>query len=71
MYTQLDNVHKYEESSGKKITNVKYVEGIGNVQMVDIRSVLPYKGIYKQLLNTIGEARIIELNNVLTKEKMI
>lgn len=70
LFTQLDNVHKYEETSGKKITNVKDTD-VGRIQMVDVRNILPYKGIYKQLLNAVGEARIIELNNVLTKEKMI
>ena len=70
LFTQLDNAHKYEEVSGKKITNVKETD-LGRIQMVDVRSILPYKGIYKELLNTVGQARIIELNKLLTKEKMI
>ena len=66
LFTQLDNVHKYEEASGKKITNVKDTD-VGRIQMVDVRSILPYKGIYKELLNVVGQARIIELNKLLTK----
>ncbi len=66
LFTQLDNAHKYEESSGKQITNVKDTD-LGRIQMVDVRSILPYKGIYKELLNVIGQARIIELNKLLTK----
>ncbi len=66
LFTQLDNVHKYEEVSGKQITNVKDTD-LGRIQMVDVRSILPYKGIYKELLNVVGQARIIELNKLLTK----
>lgn len=66
LFTQLDNAHKYEESSGKQITNVKDTD-LGKIQMVDVRSILPYKGIYKELLNVVGQARIIELNKLLTK----
>lgn len=61
LYTQLDNILKYEEETGKTITKEYEVDGYGKLIMCDVRSLLSYKGTYKQLTNIIGKCRTIEL----------
>ena len=61
LYTQLDNILKYGEETGKTITKEYEVDGYGKLIMCDVRSLLSYKGTYKQLTNIIGKCRTIEL----------
>ena len=61
LYTQLDNILKYEEETGKTITKEYEVDEYGKLIMCDVRSLLSYKGTYKELTNLVGKCRTIEL----------
>lgn len=61
LYTQLDNILEYEKETGKTITKEYEVDGYGKLIMCDVRSLLSYKGTYKELTNLVGKCRTIEL----------
>lgn len=61
LYTQLDNILKYESETGKTITKEYEVDDFGKLIMCDVRSLLSYKGTYKELTNLVGKCRTIEL----------
>ncbi len=69
LYTQLDNILKYEQETGKIITKEYNVDGYGKMIMTDIRSVFPYKGgAFKKLTNLVGKCRAIALYQFLKRE---
>lgn len=61
LYTQLDNILKYENETNKTITKEYEVDEYGKLIMCDVRSLLSYKGTYKELTNLVGKCRTIEL----------
>ena len=69
LYTQLDNILKYEQETGKVLTKEHAVDGHGNLIMTDIRNILPYKGgAFKQLTNLVGVCRAVTLYQYLKRE---
>ena len=65
LYTQYENIKKYEELTGKKITKEYDVDNAGKLVMCDIRSLLSYKKTFKDITNLIGICRTIELDKQL------
>ena len=61
LYTQLDNILKYENETGKTITKEYQVDNYGNLIMCDVRDVLSYKSTYKELTNLVGKCRTLGL----------
>lgn len=69
LYTQIDNILKYENETGKTITKEYPVDGHGNLIMCDVRNILPYKsGVYKKLTNLVGICRTIKLHQFIKRE---
>ena len=69
LYTQLDNILKYENETGKTITKEYTIDGHNNLIMTDIRNVLPYKGgAFKKITNLVGVCRAVALHQYLKKE---
>ena len=69
LYTQLDNIIKYEQETGKTISKEYSVDGYDSLIMTDIRNVFPYKGgAFKKLTNLVGKCRAITLYQYLKKE---
>ena len=68
LYTQLDNILKYEKETGVELTKEYEVEGIGKLIMCDVRKLLSYQGSYKELTNLVGICRTIELYDYLKRE---
>ena len=62
LYTEYENIKKYEQETGKIISKEYEVEDIGRLIMCDVRSLLSYKGTYKDITNLIGKCRVLELN---------
>ena len=65
LYTQKDNIIKYEGKINNKISKEYYVDDIGKLLMIDVRSLLSYKKTYKKLTNLVGICRILELYNMI------
>ncbi len=70
LYTQLENIRKYEQETGKIITKEYDVDEFGHMIMCDVRSLLSYSGIYKKLTNVVGKARFVEMYNYIKKEAL-
>ena len=69
LYTQLDNIIKFEHETGKILTKEHAVDGYGNLVMTDIRNILPYKGgAFKKLTNLVGICRAVALYQYLKRE---
>ena len=69
LYTQLDNIIKYEHETGKKLTKEHAVDGHGNLVVTDIRNILPYKGgAFKKMTNLVGICRAVALYQYLKRE---
>jgi CubicO group peptidase (beta-lactamase class C family) len=69
LYTQLDNILKYEQEKEKILTKEYEVDNYGKLIMCDVRSLLSYKGTYKELTNLVGKCRTVELYRYI-KEKI-
>ncbi|MBQ7890821.1 MAG: beta-lactamase family protein [Erysipelotrichaceae bacterium] len=65
LYTQVENIRKYEQETGKILTKEYDVDGYGPLIMCDVRSLLSYQGVYKELTNVVGKARVMELSRYL------
>lgn len=65
LYTQVENIKKYEQETGKILTKEYDVDGYGPLIMCDVRSLLPYSGVYKELTNVVGKARVMEMSKYL------
>lgn len=70
LYTQVENIKKYEQETGKILTKEYQVDGYGPLIMCDVRSLLPYSGVYKELTNVVGKARVMELIKYIKNERM-
>ena len=71
LYTQSENIKKYESETGNIISKEYYVDNAGKLIMNDIRNILSYKqkpSYFKELLNNIGKIKYNELYKFL-KEK--
>lgn len=68
LYTQLDNILKYEKETKKILTKEYEVDGKGKLITADVRPLLSYKGAYKELTNLVGVCRAVELYDYLKKE---
>lgn len=71
LYTQYDNILRYESKIGKKITKHYNVDNYGPLIMCDIRNLLSYKTTFKDITNLIGICRVVELNKELKEENVI
>ena len=72
LYTQCENIKKYEKASGNTISREYYVDGVGKVVMNDIRTVLSYRkkpSYFKELINSIGKMEYNELYKYLKDNK--
>lgn len=57
---QYENAKEFEKITGKTIT--KEAETVtGKYYMVDVRSLLPYGSIYKELVNLLSNSRLLEI----------
>lgn len=70
LYTQVENIKKYEQETGKILTKEYDVDGYGPLIMCDVRGLLPYSGVYKELTNVVGKARVLELIKYIKNERM-
>lgn len=68
LYTQIDNIHKYEEKNNIKISQNYKLKNGKELIMCDIRKVLSYDNYYKDLVNMVGKMRIIELYDFLNNK---
>jgi len=70
LYTQVENIRKYEQETGKILTKEYDVDGYGPLIMCDVRSLLSYQGVYKELTNVVGKARVMELSRYLENKRV-
>ena len=70
LYTQVENIRKYEQETGKILTKEYQVDGYGPLIMCDVRSLLSYQGVYKELTNVVGKARVMELSRYLENKRV-
>lgn len=70
LYTQVENIKKYEQETGKILTKEYDVDGYGPLIMCDVRSLLSYSGVYKELTNVVGKARVMELSKYLENKRV-
>ena len=70
LYTQVENIKKYEQETGKILTKEYQVDGYWPLIMCDVRSLLPYSGVYKELTNVVGKVRVMELIKYIKNERM-
>lgn len=69
LYTQYDNIKKYEEKKNTKISKEYTLDNGEKLVMCDVRSLLSYKETYKSITNLVGMCRALELYKEL--EKMV
>lgn len=69
IYTEYDNALKYEKNNDKIITSKYVVDNLGTLYMVDIRNLMQYKDMYKELVNKVGLARSVLLYKKLKEEE--
>lgn len=67
LYTQYDNIKKYESIKDTKISKEYSLDNGEKLVMCDVRSLLSYKGTYKTITNLIGMTRALELYKELEK----
>lgn len=70
LYTQYDNILKYEEKNGVVISKKYNIDNKNDLIMCDVRSLLSYKGTYKEITNLVGICRIIELYKYIKNEEL-
>ena len=70
LYTQVENIKKYEKETGKVLTKEYVVDDYGSMMMCDVRSLLSYSGVYKELTNLVGRARLLELYRYLNDKRV-
>jgi hypothetical protein len=68
LYTQYDNVKKYEKETGKTISKEYDADIRKGLLMTDIRTIIPYTGAFKKLTNLVGTVSALELYNILKKD---
>jgi hypothetical protein len=68
LYTQYDNVKKYEKETGKTISKEYDTDTRKGLLMTDIRTIIPYTGAFKELTNLVGTVSALELYNILKKD---
>ena len=68
LYTQIDNIHKYEVNNNIKISGNYKLKNGRELITCDVRKVLSYDNYYKELVNMVGKMRIIELYNFINNK---
>ena len=71
LYTQYDNVKKYEKETGKTISKEYDADTRKGLLMTDIRTIIPYTGAFKELTNLVGTVSALELYNILKKDNVL
>ena len=65
LYTQEENIKKYEEKHNVKISDVMTLQDNKIYKMYDIRKILSYDGAYKEIVNLVGILRLLKLNELI------
>ena len=68
LYTQIDNIHKYEVNNNIKISGNYKLKNGRELITCDVRKVLSYDNYYKELVNMLGKMIIIELYNFINNK---
>lgn len=59
---QIENAKNYDENSGKTKTVLEYkTKELGSFTSFDPRSIIPYNGVFGELKDMVGRARILEM----------
>ena len=69
LYTQYNNVKKYEKETNNIISR-EYKVNNKLLKMSDIRKILPYDGAFKEIVDLVGQIRIVELNNFIKNDNI-